>query len=294
MNTSIWITAIIPTYNRSVLHLSNAINSIKNQTYNCIDIIIIDDNEHDSIFSDEIKDYCKSQNLTYVKNIGHKGACSARNLGISLAKGDYIAFLDDDDEWLPTKIEKQIEYIADSNVLIYCNGWRKDIRTTPSIINYYRNPECFKTSVSFFELLQKNYIGTTSQFLIKKECLEQINGFDENMLARQDYDLCLRLSQLGVLVGINEPLFIHNIHTEEQISKSSLSSLKAYKYLYKKYKNSYDFSPTAKSCLFFKISRMERLQNHIFDCMKYYIKGVTCSPTLWKHGLKEIKSSKTV
>ena len=100
------VSVIIPTFNRQK-YLKNAINSVLNQTYENIELIIIDDNSSDNTQSyvEDIND----NRLIYIKNSKNLKAPKSRNIGIEKSRGDYIAFLDDDDTWYKTKLEKQIK-----------------------------------------------------------------------------------------------------------------------------------------------------------------------------------------
>jgi len=106
------VSVIIPTFNRAAF-LKSAIKSALHQTYDDIEIIVVDDNS-----SAPVHDVIKKLQDTRIKYIRHKhnfGVSVARNTGIKASKGKYIAFLDDDDEWLPEKLEKQIEIIKNSS-----------------------------------------------------------------------------------------------------------------------------------------------------------------------------------
>lgn len=230
------VSVIIPTAQRDATIILRAISSVLNQSYPVLEVIVVDDNIELSL-SSEIKMVLKNiPQVRYIKNIGSHGACAARNVGISCAEGELIAFLDDDDEWLPEKIERQVQIFTKDVVLVYCNGWRVDDRCDPPLIMPYRQKKDFFSSVSYESLLEKNHIGTTTQLLVRKSALEQIDGFDTRFPARQDYDLCLRLTKLGRAVGVESFLFRHYLHSGEQISRSSEASLNGYLLIFDKYK----------------------------------------------------------
>ena len=108
-----FVSIIIPTFNRSK-YLKRAISSALNQTYEKIEIIIIDDNSDDETDS-VVRDF-KDERIKYYKNNKNKGPTFSRNKGIRLSKGEYITFLDDDDELLPRKIELQINKFKESEI----------------------------------------------------------------------------------------------------------------------------------------------------------------------------------
>ena len=103
------VSCIIPTYRRSD-SLIKAINSVLAQTYKNIEVIVVDDNDPDDKYSIMVQDKLatiKDERLRYIKQERHKNGAAARNTGIKASRGEYIAFLDDD-EWLPEKLEMQI------------------------------------------------------------------------------------------------------------------------------------------------------------------------------------------
>ena len=99
------VSCVLTTYNRSKI-LKRAITSVLNQTYTNIELIIIDDNSKDNT-SDVVK-IINNKRIKYIRNTSNKGLSYNRNLGASLSKGEFVAFIDDDDEWFPLKIEKQL------------------------------------------------------------------------------------------------------------------------------------------------------------------------------------------
>lgn len=231
------ISIIIPTYCRAISILHTAVQSVKGQSVPVLEIIIIDDN-YNTLLSKDIISYCKENNLVYVAS-GNVGAAAARNVGIDIAKGTYIAFLDDDDTWISNKLSMQMPLFSNSNVgLVYSRGYTVKTDSHGNISKEpYATDRYFKEEVHYNDLLEKNYIGTTSQLVVKKTVLTQINGFDKSLPSRQDYDLCLRIAKHYRCLGANEYLFIHNIHGKNQITANAIINMKGYQILFQKYKS---------------------------------------------------------
>lgn len=119
------ITAIITTYKRKPEVVQRALRSIEIQTYQASEIIMVDDNPIDvegKELSDALKNLCKNRAIYIKQPKGNAGANAARNLGIDNAHGDFIAFLDDDDEWLSEKIERQMALFNEDVGLVFCSG----------------------------------------------------------------------------------------------------------------------------------------------------------------------------
>lgn len=231
-----FISVIIPTFCRTVNMLNNAVQSVKKQTIPVDEIIIVDDNKDNSL-SENILLYCQKNGLTYIAS-GNVGAAAARNIGINIAKGDYIAFLDDDDIWFPNKLLIQMPlFFSPDTGLVYSRGYTFKSNNQGGALKMPYATDCYyKTEVHYEDLLEKNYIGTTSQLVVKKAILVQLNGFDESLPSRQDYDLCLRIARHYRCLGADEYLFLHNIHSENQITANAIINMQGYILLFKKYK----------------------------------------------------------
>lgn len=233
------LSVIIPTYGRSIDLVQKSIESVMHQDYPLIDIYVIDDNPADSVFSEGIQKYCDENSVHYVKQDGNKGACAARNLGIRLSEGEYLGFLDDDDTWETAKARVQIEEFKDTVGLVYCKGYKIDTTFDPPEVQEYYNTRFFKREITYSDLLTRDCIGTTSQVIIHRRCFDTCGGFDEELLARQDYEMWLRISKHFAIAGADAFLFNHYIHQQDQITKSSYKSLQGYTRIYNLYKKDF-------------------------------------------------------
>lgn len=186
------ISVIITTYNRKWEVLKRALESVLGQTYSNIEILIINDNPYNKSLRQEIETKIKQYNdnrISYYCMDKNRGACYARNYGIKRSKGKYIAFLDDDDEWLPEKLEKQYGKMkkSDNIGLVYCNFLMIDKRRK------IRHKKSKIENDILVKMLEGNKIGSTSFPLIKKECFRTCGGFDTKLESCQDWDMWLRI-----------------------------------------------------------------------------------------------------
>ncbi len=206
------ISVIIPTYNRAGL-IMKAINSILSQTFQDFEILIIDDASTDN--TREVIDNLGNPKIRYYKLDKNSGQCIARNYGIKRASGQYIGFLDSDDEWLPEKLSSQMECFqkGPSNLgAVYGFSYsRNAISNQTSFIgdNYFRGN------------LYDQFIGgfcppTPSLFLVKKEALDKVNYFDENLITFVDLDLWIRISKEYLFDFVEKPLIIKNEQIGDQ------------------------------------------------------------------------------
>ena len=196
------ISVIIPTKNRNDL-LNKAVSSVLKQTYNNWELLIIND------YGNEIKLDYEDMRINIKKNQYCKGGNGARNTGITLSRGDFIAFLDDDDEWEKEKLKKQLNVMKNSNAILCYTG--KNICHKLDKSNYNKssfNKAYFSSRIT---LNFHNYIGTTSSILLRSKIIKDKKyKFDESIHILQDYDFYLQLCDLGKFIGIQENLVTYN------------------------------------------------------------------------------------
>lgn len=212
----ILVSIIIPTYKRTSTLLTT-IQSVLNQTYKNIEIIVVDDNGAGTEFQEETKvilaEYIKNGEITYIAHEQNKNGSAARNTGLKASHGTYINFLDDDDKLYPRKTEEQVNRLQNTDDSIgatYCNS---------RIIHYqsitHRLIE--KTSdVSKEGNLCREYIlgqakFNTSMIMFKRSAIEYIGGFDESFARHQDYEMMIRFFRHYKIVCTSmEPLAIYD------------------------------------------------------------------------------------
>ena len=216
------VTVVIPTYKR-LKQLARAINSVYNQTYDNIEIIIINDDPNLDI--EKFIDLKK--NATLINNKQNQGPSAARNSGIQRAKGKYIAFLDDDDFFLKTKIEKLVNSMESLN-----NEW-------VGIYSWYIREKRRKVIKSNAEgdlslpLLRCNMnLAGGSSLLLKLDIVKSIGGFNISYQVHEDWEFILRMCKKGKIKLFKEPLFVVGFSTSHQshISPEYYLKLK-FKYL---------------------------------------------------------------
>ena len=231
------ITAIITTYGRPFAQIEPAITSVLRQTYRNIELVIVDDNGQEGGLQEHILPLTRQHDITYLINPQNVGAQVSRNKGILAAKGDYVAFLDDDDTWHHEKLEKQLELFNDPKVgMVYCKGWKVTKTKKEEIRSPYNMSDCFIDTLSFADMSYGDYIGTTSQVIIKKEAFAHCGLFDVNQPARQDYEMWIRLSQYYTCKGVNEYLFDHIHHGGEQLTGNPIAAAQGITNIFNKYK----------------------------------------------------------
>ena len=179
MDNTDLISVIIPTYNRAHL-IKRSAESVLNQTYKNIELIIVDDGSTDN--TKEVIDSIKDERIVYIKQ-ENQGCCAARNKGIDTAKGKYIAFQDSDDVWHLDKLEKQIQILKENNVdVVFCKIFKYG--------NLFKKivPKQIKAGLLSKDTLPINVFPQTL-FGVKEVFLN--NKFDESMKAIEDFEILL-------------------------------------------------------------------------------------------------------
>lgn len=235
------VSAIITTYKRPSFLIERALKSVLEQTYENMEIILVDDNDKDDAYMKANMEMAQGYpQIKYYRHKVNQGACAARNTGLKHASGEYVAFLDDDDEWLPEKTEKQISVFTSKEIgIVYCRGYVITESGTGTETSRYLSNIPFLISPTFHDLLLQDVIGSTSQPMIRKKCLDECGGFLVSLPARQDYELWLRISRNYKVVGINEPLFKYHVYEGEQITKSPLKAAVGNEIIYNQYKEDF-------------------------------------------------------
>jgi len=230
------VSAIITTHNRSTL-LRRAIESVLSQTYTEIECIVVDDKS-----TDDTKEVCASYpsvQYIYIPPEESKGGNYARNKGIYVSKGEYVAFLDDDDAWMPTKIEEQMNVAQSSKCnLIYC-GWRVEDIAKNGEITYIDELPHTNGRGDFSKRIFERIPATTSELLINRELIMQVGCFDENLKFWQEYELLIRLAQETPFDYANAPLIIYrrDQNDEHRLTNKYEGWKQSVNYISKKHRN---------------------------------------------------------
>ncbi|MDD5589698.1 MAG: glycosyltransferase family 2 protein [Candidatus Portnoybacteria bacterium] len=201
------VSIIIPTRDRPSL-LKRAINSVLAQTFQDFEVIVVDDCPVQN--SDYVVRLFNDPRIKYIRHSQHSGGAVARNTGIKSAVGDFIAFLDDDDEWLPTKLQKQVKALDSSGPavgLVFCGIGLFDASGRLLKTKIHRDEGIVRP---FGELLQKCFIWTSS-VMMRRELKEKGGYFDVDFKKNQEWDLELRMARLTDFYSIKEMLVKINV-----------------------------------------------------------------------------------
>ena len=221
------VSCIITTKDRPELVI-RAVKSVLQQSYRNIELILVDDSDEGGT-QESLSQFAKQ--IRYIKNEKSRGACYSRNVGLSEAKGDFIALLDDDDFWMPKKIERQLQQ-AMKYPLVGCNyvsciGKKKYYVQQPEFVNYE-------------DMLYHNFLGSCSFVLADASAIKKCR-FDESLEAGQDWDMWLSVMKINKIhraVNISEYLVNYNHGLHSRISNTAKYTRAAFS-LYEKHINEY-------------------------------------------------------
>lgn len=254
------VSIIIPTYRRPAL-LSRAIASVLAQTYTRWEILVVDDNDADSVARRETEAFMQRhanepriRHLTHARN---KGLPAARNTGILASSGLLVAFLDDDDAWLPEKLGRQVALFraAEDLVLVYTG-----LRFVDTHGRLIRTKRADPQGLSRDRLLEENWIGTPSSVMCRRSALVDIGLFDERMRSLEDWDLYLRLDgQFGL---VDEPLSIYYLHNTGRMMDNDETLVRASEVIYRKNRHELLKKPASHAAFLRRYARVHLHAGH--------------------------------
>lgn len=216
------ISVVITTFG-NLQYLNRSLTSIKNQTYNDIEVVIVDGKNDEKVY-DLLKSFDFPKHV-YIGLEEDHGVMFARNVGCDKSNGEYIAMLDDDDEWLPQKLEKQIQYFDGKTGIV--------ISYTKIVCD---DDERFNTNImprdrpSYSYLLSGFHLSPTSSFLVRKDIFESV-GYFSQILIYPEYDLALKIAKKGYEIRcVPEFLLLYHkiLKQKRQYSKRTINSVRVF------------------------------------------------------------------
>lgn len=243
------ISVVIPSYNRAD-RIMPSLMSVLAQTWRNIEVIVVDDGSDDDtekLFSD-----FSDGRVTYLRYTPNRGACHARNYGAQRARGEYIAFQDSDDIWLPDKLRLQFEFMRKTGAdFVFC-GMN---RVSPGGGRYYFPVHGFKGKDPVAELLLENRVGTQTM-LMRREVWERVR-FDESFRRYQDWDFAIRAAKVSSMAYLAEALVDSEVNSGS--ISASVNSYHALKHLYEAHRQDFDSRPRCLAALWRRMGK--RLKN---------------------------------
>jgi glycosyltransferase involved in cell wall biosynthesis len=230
------VSVIIPSYNRGYC-IAACLRSVLEQGFSDFEIIVVDDASGDDTQAQVAA--VADARIRYLAHPTNRGGAVARNTGINVARGEFIAFLDSDDSWLPGKLEKQISALRElgpdwglSYTWLACvdDDGNETLRIHPDI-----DGRCFE------EMLVSNFIGSFSNVVVRKALLVDVGALDESFRSCQDWDLFIRLARRTSVHCLREYAvrYLQSVSDQFRISTNPLSVVQGHRRILKKYAADY-------------------------------------------------------
>lgn len=272
------ISIVMPTYGRTAEIVLRAVDSIIEQTYKDWELYVVDDNKENNPYSESIKNMLAGLGDTrihYLRMEKNSGACAARNKGIQESKGEYVAFLDDDDEWYPEKLEKQIVKFKDSEVgFVYCGFFMYNEIKDTGKSSWIQ----FTNENIYHRLLKGNFMGGTPGVIIRRECFDKCGMFREDMPSSQDYEMWLRLSKEYKVDSVAEDLVKVHLHAGDSITSSLDRRIEGFRKIYETYYEDIAKDKEIHSYQLYNLGKFLILNKENKEGLQYLWKAVKLKP----------------
>jgi glycosyltransferase involved in cell wall biosynthesis len=267
------VSVVIPSYNRARL-LQRALDSVTVQTYGALEILVVDDGSTDD--TQALLSRVTDPRLRVLRHPTNRGGAVARNTGITASAGEFVAFLDSDDEWLPEKIERQVRRFREVDPavgLVYTGGVRVyDDGRVRAVVPKHRGRV-------LGAVLAHEVVANTSCVMVRRRVAEAVGGFDERFPAYQDVDFWVSVAERFSIDFIEEPLVRTHIHQDSvRISNDHARRVAGRELFYRKHRHAIEEAGAAHA-LFREIAQI--YQRGLFDDVKareFYRKSIRARP----------------
>jgi O-antigen biosynthesis protein len=225
------VSVVVPTYNRATL-VCRAVRSVLAQTFPDYEVLVVDDGSTDE--TEEAVRSIPDPRVHYLRQSRNRGVSAARNRGIRAARGEFIAFLDSDDEWLPEKLERQVRVLqeAPEEVGLVYSG----VRSVDGSGSGWTFRPRHRGDV-YGEILEANPIHSGSSVMVRRNVVRTAGFFDEGIPAIEDFDYWIRIARFYRFEAVDEPLVrYHDVDGLDRKSLSTEDNLAAREWLFRKHR----------------------------------------------------------
>jgi glycosyltransferase involved in cell wall biosynthesis len=267
------VSVIVPTCNRTEF-LARAIKSVLDQTYRDYEILVIDDAS--TVDTEELVSHFNDERIRYLRHEENRGGSAARNTGIVNAKGAYIAFLDDDDEWLPQKLESQMRVFQENPRAGAVYTGFISIEAESGRIVDINVPK--KRGYIFEDLIARNIVGTTSTVIVRSGCFDDVGLFDETLPASQDADMWRRLSRKYFFDYVRTPMVRRILHGLARIGTDYDAVIQGFESQLNKFGEEFEERRKAHSTRYYWIGFNNLLRGDPKQARRAFRKAITLYP----------------
>jgi glycosyltransferase involved in cell wall biosynthesis len=264
---------IIPAFDRPDF-LAKAVRSVLDQTVADFEIIVVDDGSPNNLRP--VLDALRDPRIACIRHESNQGEAGARNTGILHARGDYVAFLDDDDEWEPDKLRLQLEVFrrnADHVGCVY--GGFVMVRAEDGHVISYNMPTA-RGDLSK-ELLRRNPVGIPSTVMLTRECLERVGLCDRNIAYGVDHDLWIRVSQTHRFDFVPAVVTRYSVH-RDQLSQDEFCVARGHLDMLEKYAGRLPPDSRQDAVVYFDLARQMCLRGRAAEGRRLFRKAMRIRP----------------
>lgn len=272
------VSVIIPTYRRPHL-LGAAIQSVLNQTFQDFEILVVDDHSGDN--TEAVVLAFADPRIRYIAHHTNWRVGAARNTGVLNSNGAFIAFLDDDDEWQPEKLERQLEIFDRSAPVtgaVY-TGFQMIDRVTGKTKLTMRPS---KRGHILHELCRDNCVGTASTVILRRKCLEDVGLFDETIDFGEEYDMWIRLAHSFDFAFLPDPLVRYSVHAT-RLSTNYGSMIKGLERVLAKFSVFFAVYPRDLSRRYLDLGVLHCYQGNGIKGRRAFLRAIRLAPSLVKN-----------
>ena len=270
------VSVIIPTFNREHL-IGRALKSVRAQTFTDWECLVVDDASTDNT-GDVVRRFGDPR-VRYLRHESNRQAGAARNTGISAALGQFLAFLDSDDEWMPTKLERQLDMFANTSLenlgLVFCG------------ISMVKNGETYRTQIRptvpdgwCYEAALAHQVTphATSTWLMRRASFSHFPMFDEMLRSKQDWEYVVRASEQAQFAWVREPLIVSHKDGADRISVDGKYQMESLLYFIGKYEDELRKRPRLHRRYHHSIAMLYRRRGEIGKARRHLRLAVKASP----------------
>jgi glycosyltransferase involved in cell wall biosynthesis len=267
------VSVIIPVYNRMDL-LPRAVRSVLNQTYDKLEIIVVDDGSTEDIKG--VLDILDDDRIHFIRQTTNRGVAATRNIGIRSAQGEYIAFLDSDDEWFEHKIERQLSDLIDRGddyqISYHPVDFSKDFDS-----KFARRSAFDKEGDILQYALEGNCVGIVTM-VMKRDHVLSMGGFDERFRGHEDWEFLIRLAEYYKFGYVDEILARIHIHKGSKLSREYDKYAHHRKLLYDRHRRLYENNRKAHAYFLSELASFLMVPGSRFEAQRLLLKSIALDP----------------
>lgn len=282
------VSVIIPCRDRETT-IAEAVQSVLSQDYDPLEVIVVDDGSRDDTLG--ILGKLTDPRVMVLRNDGASGPSGARNFGVRHARGEWIAFQDSDDIWLPGRLSRQMGRLANGHYIAGFCGMSIKADTNPDSLVLARVPDRAITisPENLLPALLRGSFISTQMLILRRTVFDHAGGFDEAFPALVDWELMLRVAPQGAIDFLDEDLVIQRM-SDNSVTRSVEKRVLAQRLVIRKHKALFDSDPEAYAQHHHRISGGLRALGDFRDARRHAIRALRARPFAPRHAVSLLRA----